>query len=254
MSAVRATAGELTHERKHSLLDRPVDSDFPQPFQRTVELADRIAVAGVDGQLVADRPAPSDIAALDRGQKQLARRPDSARRYPSRGVGQHRPLATPDLRAHRCCALGSLSRSMAPGSSSKPPSSIAAKSSSAAARRSRPAASWAADPSTASRRTNVASASRVPVAARTRSSAPASSPSAITAILRCLLGNHRSVAPQSYSARVASPQRTLHAVRRLRCRLIPETTDRRRILPRTAALTAQAIPPGGLPWRRWRTS
>ena len=105
--SVGPAGGKVAHRRKHAALDRAINCDLPETFQRSIDHSDRLVVARVDHQLVSDRPAPRDVATLDlpRGtapalQGSGGRR--SRQRYRP-GLGFPRPRARPSaglLRGH----------------------------------------------------------------------------------------------------------------------------------------------------------
>ncbi len=188
MSTVRACGCQLAHRCQDRALNAAIHRDLTQALQRALDGGDPLGSAGVNHQLIAHRPTPTGVSALDRVQQQAACLRIPASLHPGGGIRKHWAGPVPKPGGGHRAVGGAFKRSTAARSRSNPPSSIASNSASAAARLLRPASSSASAPSTARRRSSVASASRVPVAARTRASASPNSGSAVTAIRGCLEG------------------------------------------------------------------
>ena len=112
-------------------LHAAIHRNLAEALQRALDGGDPFGASCIDHQLVAHRPAPGDVAALDRAQQQIARPGVAASLHPGGGVCQYRAGPVPESDGHQA-AGGTFSRSTASRSRSSCPPSIASSSASAA--------------------------------------------------------------------------------------------------------------------------
>jgi len=65
MGAMRAPGCQLAHCCQNRTLHPAVDRNLAHALQRALDRSDPVGSSRIDHQLVAHRPAPADVAALD---------------------------------------------------------------------------------------------------------------------------------------------------------------------------------------------
>jgi hypothetical protein len=73
VGSVRAGSREFSHRRQDHTLHAAIHGDLAQAFQGALHCRDVFLAASVDHELVAHRPAPTDVAALDGSEQKVAR-------------------------------------------------------------------------------------------------------------------------------------------------------------------------------------
>ena len=76
---MRTLVRQLSHRREHAPLDSTIDRDLAHARQRPIDRGDSLRARRIEGQLVAHRPAPGDVATLS-GRRNTGRDPAAAAR------------------------------------------------------------------------------------------------------------------------------------------------------------------------------
>ncbi len=95
MGAVGSTLGKLAHSREDGSLHCAVNPNLAETFECPVNTSDPLGAGRLVGQLIADRPAPGDIATLNSGEQSLPCLGETTRKHPRRGIDEYRVPAIP---------------------------------------------------------------------------------------------------------------------------------------------------------------